>query len=442
MRPRAPVQGRVRPARDSPDVFRIISQASPGHVQPYDAIFQVMIFLTAAAAGMLSRAKRASIQAAQSRADRAEAELDRQSSRAAERERTRIARELHDVVAHHVSLIAVQAEAATSLLPSRPDDARRSVEIIGDTARQALTELRRLLGVLRRPSERLETAPSASLGELGDVLDQVRGAGLPVDLEIVGTPGPLAPGVDLTAYRIIQEALTNTIRHANATRAAIRVLVVDDQELVRSGFCVILDTAEGITVVGEAANGEAALAAADVHRPDVVLMDIRMPGMDGLEATRLLTRGPTAPKVVMLTTFDLDEYVYEALRAGASGFLLKDSPRADLITAVRAAATGNALLAPSVTRRLIEAFARRPPETAPSPARLASLTAREREVLVLLARGGSNIEIAAALFVSEATVKTHVGNLLAKLGLRDRVQAVILAYETGIIVPGDPSPRP
>ena len=224
----------------------------------------------------------------------------------------------------------------------------------------------------------------------------------------------------------------------------IRVLVVDDQELVRSGFCVILDTAEGITVVGEAANGEAALSAAAAHQPDVVLMDIRMPGMDGLEATRLLTRGSPdrkTPKVVMLTTFDLDEYVYEALRAGASGFLLKDSPRADLIAAVRAAAAGNALLAPSVTRRLIEAFARRPPETAPSPARLASLTAREREVLVLLARGSSNTEIAGALFVSEATVKTHVGNLLAKLGLRDRVQAVILAYETGIIVPGDPTAR-
>ncbi len=222
----------------------------------------------------------------------------------------------------------------------------------------------------------------------------------------------------------------------------IRVLVVDDQELVRSGFCVILDTAEGITVVGEAANGEAALAAVAAHHPDVVLMDIRMPVMDGLEATRLLTRGPAAPKVVMLTTFDLDEYVYEALRVGASGFLLKDSPRADLVSAVRAAAAGNALLAPSVTRRLIEAFARRPPETMPSPTRLASLTAREREVLVLLARGGSNAEVAAVLFVSEATVKTHVGNLLAKLGLRDRVQAVILAYETGIVVPGDPSARP
>jgi DNA-binding NarL/FixJ family response regulator len=221
--------------------------------------------------------------------------------------------------------------------------------------------------------------------------------------------------------------------------APIRVLVVDDQELVRSGFCVILEAAEGITVVGEAADGEAAVSQVAAHEPDVVLMDIRMPGMDGLAATRLITSGPSAaPRVVILTTFDLDDYVYEALRAGASGFLLKDSPRHDLIAAVRAAAAGDALLAPSVTRRLIETFARRPPETAPAPSRLASLTARERDVLLMLARGRSNAEIAVGLFVSEATVKTHVGNVLAKLGLRDRVQAVILAYETGLVVPGSP----
>jgi len=224
---------------------------------------------------------------------------------------------------------------------------------------------------------------------------------------------------------------------APAVPSPIRVLVVDDQELVRSGFCVILDAADGITVVGEAANGEAAVSAVAAYQPDVVLMDIRMPGMDGLEAARVITgEAAPAPKVVMLTTFDLDDYVYEALRAGASGFLLKDSPRHDLIAAVRAAAAGDALLAPSVTRRLIEVFARRPPEATPSPSRLATLTARERDVLLLLARGRSNAEIATALFVSDATVKTHVGNLLAKLGLRDRVQAVILAYETGMVVPG------
>jgi len=198
-----------------------VSLTSPGHNEPYDAIFQAMIFGTAWAAGVLNRTKRANLEAAENRAERAEAELDRHATREAAAERARIARELHDVVAHHVSLMAVQAEAATSLLPGRPAQARRSVEIIGDTARLALAELRRLLGVLRGPSERLETAPSASLGEIGAVLDQVRGAGLPVDLQVVGTPGPLAPGVDLTAYRIVQEALTNTIRHARADRAVV-----------------------------------------------------------------------------------------------------------------------------------------------------------------------------------------------------------------------------
>ena len=222
------------------------------------------------------------------------------------------------------------------------------------------------------------------------------------------------------------------------TSAALRVVVADDQELVRTGFCVILE-ASGFTVVGEAADGAAAVALAASERPDVVLMDIRMPVMDGLEATRLITAaGPSAPKVVILTTFDLDDYVYEALRSGASGFLLKDAPRADLVAAVRVAAAGDALLAPSVTRRLIEAFARRPASVAPAPSRLLSLTPRERDILLQVARGRSNIEIARELVVTEATVKTHVGHLLAKLGLRDRVQAVILAYETGAITPGRP----
>jgi DNA-binding NarL/FixJ family response regulator len=220
--------------------------------------------------------------------------------------------------------------------------------------------------------------------------------------------------------------------------APLRVLVVDDQELVRAGFCVILEAA-GFTVAGEAADGAQAVEIAARERPDVVLMDVRMPVMDGLEATRQITASPDAPKVVILTTFDLDDYVYEALRAGASGFLLKDSPRADLVAAIRVVAAGDALLAPSVTRRLIEAFARRPASMAPAPSRLSSLTPRERDILLLVARGHSNTEIAAELVVSEATVKTHIGHLLAKLGLRDRVQAVILAYETGAVTPGRPT---
>jgi DNA-binding NarL/FixJ family response regulator len=221
----------------------------------------------------------------------------------------------------------------------------------------------------------------------------------------------------------------------------IRVLVADDQELVRTGFCAILDAADEITVVGEAADGAQAVRAAAEHQPDVILMDVRMPEMDGIEATRLITGGDRAArtKVVMLTTFDLDEYVYRALRAGASGFLLKDAPRHDLIAAIRNAASGAALLAPTVTIRLIDAFARRPAETMPVPSRLASLTPREHDILMRLARGLTNAEVAADLVLSEATVKSHVGNLLAKLELRDRVQAVILAYEIGLVRPGEPN---
>jgi signal transduction histidine kinase len=199
----------------------IESQVSPGHTQPYDAVVSALTTLGAWGAAVVVRNRQASVQEAERRADQAESARDDDVARAAAVERTRIARELHDVVAHHVSLMAVQAEAASSLLPGRPDDAARSVEVIAATARQALTELRRLLGVLRGPADQLETAPSVSLAGLGAVLDQVRGSGLAVDLTVQGTPGPLAPSVDLTAYRIIQEALTNTVRHAHAARAAV-----------------------------------------------------------------------------------------------------------------------------------------------------------------------------------------------------------------------------
>jgi DNA-binding NarL/FixJ family response regulator len=217
------------------------------------------------------------------------------------------------------------------------------------------------------------------------------------------------------------------------------VLIVDDQALVRAGFRMILEAEEDMDVVGEAADGRQAVAETRRLRPDVVLMDVRMPDVDGIEATRrLLGAGGADAKVVMLTTFDMDEYVYDALRAGASGFLLKDVPPEQLVAGIRAVASGDALLAPSVTRRVIEEFVRRPPDSVrTAPPELAELTARELEVLELIARGRSNAEIAKELFVSETTVKTHVAHVLMKLKLRDRVQAVVFAYESGLVLPGD-----
>ncbi|MCX7522108.1 response regulator transcription factor [Microbacterium sp. STN6] len=217
----------------------------------------------------------------------------------------------------------------------------------------------------------------------------------------------------------------------------LRVLLADDQELVRTGFRLILELEPGIEVVAEAADGRQAIARVAQTRPDVVLMDIRMPVLDGIEATRRIASTADAPRVLVLTTFDLDDYVYDAMRAGASGFLLKDAPREQLVAAVRAVARGDTLLAPSVTRRLIERFVRSPaPGSAMSPT-IQALSGREQEVLRLLTLGLSNAEIAARLFLGDATVKTHIARLLAKLGVRDRVQAVILAYETGFVRPGE-----
>jgi DNA-binding NarL/FixJ family response regulator len=220
----------------------------------------------------------------------------------------------------------------------------------------------------------------------------------------------------------------------------IRVVVVDDQAVVRAGFQTILSAQPDIEVVGEATDGIEALQVVNTERPDVVLMDIRMPRLDGLEATRrMLDRGDPV-RVLIMTTFDLDEYVYEALRAGASGFLLKDVGRDDLARAVRTVAEGDALLAPTVTRRLIDAYVRRGPTGQTESSELASLTAREREVLECMARGMSNAEIAGELFVGEATVKSHVANVLLKLDVRSRVHAVIAAYELGLVQPGDGDP--
>ncbi len=217
---------------------------------------------------------------------------------------------------------------------------------------------------------------------------------------------------------------------------AIKVLIVDDQALVRAGFRMILEAQPDLEVVGEAGDGSAAIDAVRTLRPDVVLMDIRMPGIDGIEATRRLTEAGAQSRIVILTTYDLDEYVFDALTAGASGFLLKHVPPEELVRGVRVAASGEALLAPSITKRLIEEFARQRAPVRASGTDLKTLTDRELEVLRLLGRGLSNPEIAKALQVGEATVKTHVAHVLDKLELRDRVQAVILAYEIGLIKPG------
>jgi DNA-binding NarL/FixJ family response regulator len=219
---------------------------------------------------------------------------------------------------------------------------------------------------------------------------------------------------------------------------SLGVLIADDQALVRAGFRMILEAEEDLDVVGEAADGREAVEEARRLRPDVVLMDVRMPDVDGIEATRrLLDDGGTDSKIVMLTTFDMDEYVYDALRAGASGFLLKDVPPEQLVAGIRAVASGDALLAPSVTRRVIEEFVRRPPDSVRTASlEFAELTARELEVLKLVARGLANAEIAKELFISETTVKTHVAHILMKLERRDRVQAVVFAYESGLVLPG------
>ena len=221
----------------------------------------------------------------------------------------------------------------------------------------------------------------------------------------------------------------------------VGILLADDQELMRMAFKMVIDSQEDLVVLGEAANGEEALQRAAELQPDVILMDVRMPELDGVEATRRLRAADSSARVIILTTFDLDEYVFAALRAGASGFLLKDTPPAELLGAIRVVAAGDAVIAPSITRRLLEAFAHRLPPRAPGDGdsdaeeRLAQLTTREREVLAAVSRGLSNIEIADELVLSEATVKSHVGRILAKLELRDRVQIVVFAYEHGLVTP-------
>jgi DNA-binding NarL/FixJ family response regulator len=424
-------------------------------------------------------------------------EREREAVRA---ERTRIARELHDVVSHSLSVIAIQTQAVRRRL--RPDQAREAgdLEAVERVTREALAEMRRLFGVLRADGEAGALAPQPGLGQLDALVAQ---AGVPVELSVSGERAPLPPGVDLAAYRIVQEALTNRApalggaartgrdrlrrprsgdrggrrrprrgrrlgaragRDARARRAlrrtagdrlppggrlpgvgedpvpvSVRVVIADDQGMVRSGLRSLLSGEPGVEVVAEAADGEQAVLAARRHEPNVVLMDIRMPVLDGLAATRAIVDGGLPARVLVLTTFDLDEYVFEALRAGASGFLLKDASAEELVAAVRTVAAGDGLLSPGVTRRVIEAFAAGPVADPALARSLEELSARERQVLLHLARGASNAEIAAALQLSAATVKTHVASVLGKLRLRDRTQAVIFAYESGLIRAGGPA---
>ena len=466
------------------------------------------------------------------RSERA-AQLQREQAAEARRivieERTRIARELHDVVAHRVSLMTVQAGAAKAVAAEDPEGALRAMAAVEEAGRQALDELRHLLGVLRPDTGLDGLVPQPGLADLPRLVEQTRGAGLDVSLATDGLSGELPARVDLFAYRIVQEALTNVLKHAGPGARAqvrlggdrngvvievvddgngseppsaaagpiptgrsagrfrpatspvggardrrdagtgptagrdpggpaapgrrvpgrrppahrgragmsIRVAVVDDQALVRGGFAMVLRIHDDIEVVAEAGTGLEAIEVARQHRPDVILMDIRMPDMDGLEATsRILAEADWNVRVLILTTFDPDEYVYKALRAGASGFVLKDIPADQLAIAVRTVADGGALLAPSITRRLIGQFTERAGVDAAVSRRLERLTDREREVVVAVARGSSNAEIAEGLFIGAATVKSHVSSILTKLGLRDRTQLVVFAYESGLVEAG------
>ena len=443
--------------------------------------------------------------------------------RAVLEERTRIARELHDVVAHHMSLIAVRAETAPYRLSGLPESARAEFGSLSEVAREALADMRRLLGVLRhdqpgglapqppaigppcacrcrstsRGIGRAFRAPRPGPGAFWRWAVRVPDrAGIAVQRQPacpwsrghrVGGPrsqrGKAARGQWTRRPRRPTRQRTpswsRADRDARASGAARRLhvgrpgarrrlrgvggaptrrdgmtagsaagggvttrcLIADDQAMVREGFAAVLAAQPGLLVVGQAADGQDAVRQARHLQPDIVLMDVRMPVMDGLQATRQLlgaTARPARPRVLMLTTFDLDDYVYEALRAGASGFLLKDATAAELVHAVRVVAAGDALLAPSVTRRLIADFARQPRSDPPFPSTLGALTQRETEVLRLIARGLSNTEISDTLVIAEQTTKTHIGRILAKLDLRDRAQAVVLAYETGLVTPGGP----
>ena len=455
--------------------------------------------------GLFVRARREVIFSLRERAARLEAEQRLRVEQARDAERRRIAREMHDVLAHRVSLLTLHAGALEFRPDASPEEVAEAAGVIRATAHAALEDLRGVIGVLRdgEGGDGPEP-PQPTLADIPALVEESRAAGMKVECSIGEPPGPVPDALGRTAYRVVQEGLTNARKHAPAAAVAvhvgpdgrgrargpgdqpaparrgggraargarhrqradrarrarrarrrraaprpgrggrlraprdaagmsIRVLLVDDDPLVRSGLRMLLAGADTLAVVGEADDGRGVLAAVDLHRPDVVLMDIRMPQLDGIEATRLLRAQPDPPAVVVLTTFDADEDVLSALRAGAAGFLLKDTPPAELVRAIELVHAGDSMLSPQVTRRLIAlvagdgegaARARRARE------RLETLTAREREVALAVGAGRANAEIAAELHMSVATVKAHVSRLLAKLEAENRIQVALLVQD-------------
>ncbi len=444
------------------------------------------------------------------RRERVEAAREREAGRervAVAEERTRIARDLHDSAGHAINVILVQAGAARLLRDKDPARATEALETIEEVARETLGDIDRMVRALRDGAGpgAAGVEPLSGLSALDGLVERHRAGGLDVSVDVRGTARALPPALDGTAYRILQEALTNaalhgdgaarveidygadalaltvtnraarngaarpggghglvgmreraalmggtleagrggrplpragppSLPHGGVVSAPVRVLIVDDDDLMRAGLRAVLSSDATVEVVGEAGDGAEAPGAARRLRADVVLMDVRMPGVDGIAATRHVLEAAPETRVVILTTFEEDDYIFGALGAGASGFLLKRTRPEDLIAAVHTIAAGDSLLAPSVTRRVIERMATSPPR-APAGKRLESLTPRERDVLELVARGLSNGEIAAELVIEELTVKTHVKRILGKLGARDRVQAVIAAFEGGLARP-------
>ena len=463
--------------------------------------FAAVWFVGTALFGEAVRLRREQQRTTEARAEFAERSREEEARRRVAEERLRIARDVHDVVGHSLATIALQAGVAEHLLDDREPKARESMATIRRLSKEALAEVSAMLGVLRA-DDGAERAPTPDLAQVNGLVEDMRAAGLNIDLELDEQPVPEVVGG--AAYRIVQESLTNVVRHAGPDAAArvrvaatdgaveievsdngqgararhargqrpdrhararrrarrqlqrrqragrrlpgpgaaagamTRVVLVDDQALVRGGLRALLEAQDDLEVVGEAADGEAAVATVTDTKPDVVLMDIRMPKMDGLEATRRIAADPALAdvKVLVLTTFEIDEYVFEALRVGASGFLLKDEEPVELLRAVRVVADGDSLLSPSVTRRVVEAFASGPKPNAPALAGLDELTEREREIVALVGTGLSNQEIAEHLVISPATARTHVSRAMLKLGARDRAQLVVFAYEAGLVSPG------